>query len=203
METFITDGRSAAKGLLVNEDFSIGPYAVRNVRRGAEYGGETTFGAYSKQNSESGYRYQFVKNDTLLFDGRCELLSNSSKIKLRLDTSITLTNQHILSCWCGAAAEQPALSADIAWSDIDAIGNVSHLQDEYLIHSEFAQNSGHISATQVGYKLEGPNSSTVVAAAETVMPGKIWLREGLTEEQKEAFSCLFSGLMLFSPPDVD
>ncbi len=112
--------------------------------------------------------------------------------------ALSITSKHgVLTCRCEAKSGE-FINARLTGDGGRAIGNVSY-GDETLVISSVHDAEGGVSVgTAVGYRIEGEDG---LAAAETLAPGRVWLRRGLPSEQRAAFSCLFSGMMLFAPPD--
>src|SRR5215471_9821310 len=98
MDELPVEGRSAASGMLVNEDFKIAPYQVANVSRGAKHSSKfSVFGAF-KASAESGYSFDFKSGDKSVH-GECTSAAGEKGFSLG-STSISKQTAK-LGCACG------------------------------------------------------------------------------------------------------
>lgn len=195
VEVLETSGRSSARGSLVDESFKLGPYAVSSVDRDWTTSQSFSSGNLSHENLRAGYTYKFGGGDSPAYEGLCAYRQNKGEADLG---SLSITSRHgVLTCRCQAPSGE-FINARVQGDGGKAVGNVSFGDETLVITSVHDAQGGARVSDAIGYRIEGDSG---LAAAEAVAPGRVWLRRDLRKDERAAFSCLFSGMMLFDPPD--
>jgi hypothetical protein len=187
-------GRSQASGLFVNEDFTIGDFAVANVSRGAK--STSKFGAFGgfKSDSQTGYSFDLKKGAESLH-GECVAEASEGGFSLG---GITASNKMAkLGCACGNDAA-PAANVVLSSSTTSDYGGTMKAQEAtYQVKAINDRQGGLSSGGPAGYRVDG---DSVVAAVDVLGPGRVWLAKSLDGTQRQNVTCVLAGLMLYKPP---
>lgn len=181
--------RSRATGLLVNEGFRLGPFTIAEVDRDWDSSSGFAAGPWSKETKTTGYAFELRGGKTPL-GGKC---ASEHKSQGLLGGTFSWGDTTV-ACSCEGAGEK----AELVLSDQ---GNSAKLGGkEYAVTPVFDVAGGGTQSDAVGFRLDGDE---VLGAAEVVYPGHVWLRQGVSELERQQAACLFAGLMLYQPPSED
>jgi len=192
-EELDVSNRSQFSGALADESFEVGPYQVTDVNRKWDISSETSVPGFTANTSSGGFSYQFHGLDTD-YAGRCEV--DSDQNDFHLEGGGTLSFQFAqLACSCHSDRSRAALVID----NSDSRGNASVTTSggRYELSSVYDLEGGGTSSDPAGYRADAPDGA--LGAVDVTHPGRIWLRSGLSDVEREQASCLFAGLMLYQP----
>jgi hypothetical protein len=188
------DGRSQASGMFVNEDFKIGDLAVANVSRGGK--STSKFGAFGAfaANSSTGYSFDLKQGSDSLH-GEC--VSETSEGGFSLG-GLTASNKTAkLGCACGNDTAPIANVIMSASTGNDYGGTLKAHDASYQVKALYEREGAMSSGGPAGYRVDGTG---VVAAADVLGPGRVWIAKGLDDQQRKDVTCVLAGLMLYQPP---
>jgi len=192
-EVIVATNRSAWSGSFVNEEFTLGPFRVTHVDRAwRPWGGKVTIGLYSHENLDSGYAYEFGGGPQPL-NATCAGEGGNQGVALGSGMSLNF-GYATLICRCGDDATTIIRTKmGKSYGGTLAIGTV-----EYTIKSVHEFEGGALSSDPTGYRVDGSDGPQ--GAVEVLHPGRVWLRKGVADAERAKLACLFTGLMLYHPP---
>ena len=193
-DAFEAEGRSSMSGAWVDESFRLGPYAVAGVDRSWDSGQAVTHGAYTRNDVQSGYVYQFREGAEALL-GSCTAQVAESSYALTKSFS-SLSKAYRLTCTCGSGDR--AASLELAREEGKPEGRVTLARGAVEVKSVHATN-GLGTFHPAGYRLGNPGEAPL-GAVEVLHPGRIWLSRSLEAGERRQLGCLMAGLMLWSEP---
>jgi hypothetical protein len=200
MQMFETDDRDGPTEDGSEEEYAIGPYQVRNVKRNQTISeGFDQFDNFEPK-KKGVYRYVFSGGEGIRYSGKCALRAPESTKDV--DGSFSTDKEVSLACFCQ--------------ENEDSVGRVfvEDLAGEYggplRIGDIEAQATGVYKldnddkrkAYPAGWRIDDDNGE--VAAAGT-MPGEstVWIKKGIKEPDKSKLVCLLAGLMLWFPEEPE
>jgi hypothetical protein len=186
-------GYSNSSGMLVNEDFKIGDFAVSHVSRGGK--STSKFGAFGgfKSDSSAGYSFDLVSGAQSLH-GECSIEESESGFTLgALTTSKTMTR---LGCACGNEGSPAASVVMSAGNSGDYGGSLKVADATFEVKAIRDREGGMSGGNPAGYRVDGQG---VTAAVDVIAPGRVWLAKGLADPQRTNVTCILAGLMLYKP----
>jgi hypothetical protein len=190
----VTD-RSAWSGALADEGFRLGPYKVTDVDHKWDSSSGWGVGAFSKEKTAGGYKFTFSAGKTSLV-GKCATEAKDTNIGLGSGMALDFKKAKLgCSCEAGGALSSVVLQGDGEkfTGELDAAPS-----DKYMVKSVHAIEGGSDQGKPSGYRVDG---DAPVGAVEVMFPGRVWLKKGLSDEQRAEVSCLFAGLILYKPPE--
>jgi hypothetical protein len=192
-EVIVATNRSAWGGSFANEEFILGPFRVSHVDRGwRPSGGRFSVGPYSQENLDSGYAYDFGGGPQSL-TAQCASNSNNQAVGLGSGMSLNF-GYATLVCRCGDDAET-TIKTKMAksYGGTMVIGTT-----KYTINSIHEFEGGSSSGDPSGYRVDGSDGPQ--GAVEVLHPGRVWIKKAVADAERAKMACLFSGLMLYHPP---
>lgn len=168
--------RTMASGVLVDESFRLGEYAIRNVSRGVVING--------------GGKYEFITGgDSAAVEATCSVQRSQQSI---------LRATYSLDCVCGPRDDAPSTRLR---AESDADGNF-HGSVELGGAAYPLRSLG--SYTEVGTQVNPVFSvgDPRIMAVDVGTSGEVWLGPAAQAERQSA-ACLAAGLMLFRPQHAD
>jgi hypothetical protein len=185
--------RSRGSGILVDESFAFGPYAVKKVDRNWDHTRESSAGAVSTKTSEGGYSYQ-LEAGALKLVARCQARSGGTEADLGKGFSLSTGGHASLDCRCDAGA---SLNLE---GDEETFRGTLTLDDRlYTLRAILELENGSEQRLPAGYRIDADEP---LGAVEVEHPGRAWLPEDMPESSRIKLSCLFAGLMLYQPPTL-
>jgi hypothetical protein len=185
--------RGAWSGALVNESFKLGPYAVKNVDRKWDVTTGFIAGNLSHSNTEGGYAFRF-EGAGANENGHCASGTKDTDVKFR--TGKLEFQFSKLACSCDEAGRQAIVVVESAGGKY--AGTLTTPAGTYRVTSVHDLVGGAHSEDPVGYRIDGRSG---VGAAEVIHPGRVWLDQALSSEERAHVACLVAGLMLYVPKD--
>lgn len=190
-----TTGRSAARGLLVDESFDLGAFQVRAVKRGGTSSTSHSLGALSAASSRERFSFRFIGREQWL--GRCELRTKDEFLQVK---AVTLESRHAqLDCSCESGSERVSVLLEDEGRPLRGemrIGDARYAMQQY----RFGNSEGGLRSPAVGYRVETQDDGAGIAAVELLHPGRVWQQRSLPEPQREPMACLLTALMLHGSP---
>jgi transcriptional regulator with GAF, ATPase, and Fis domain len=191
-DQIVVTGRKRASGAFVNESFELGRYAVKDVDRDWDTSSNLQVSGFSKENTTSGYSFMFATPSGDL-SGSCLIEGSSKGMNLLGGLSMSKSVSKI-GCACeGAGGKSEAVLN--AGTDSKYEGTLTIRGGEYAVKAIYEAEGSLPTGDPSGYRVDG---DTVVAAADVMHPGKIWIGKSLSDENREDMACLFAGLMLYT-----
>lgn len=187
--------RGVWTGVLVNESFKLGPYAVTNVDRKWDVTTGFVAGNLSHSNTEGGYAFSFEgagMNET----GHCAIGKKDTGVKYRSGVNVEFRFSK-LACSCEGTPELATVVVES--SSNEYTGTLTTSAGTYRVASVHELVGGSRSEDPVGYRIDGARG---VGAAEVIHPGRVWLARSLDAKNRGQIACLVAGLMLFVPKDA-
>ena len=188
--------RKLATGLLVHEDFALGPYQVAAVKRSATKVDTRSAGNTTEEDRAGRYRFTLNGGPTPIA-AICSTDDESMTAALGSGWS-TGSSQHRVYCACG--------DANLFGSGMESAGNgVVRTRegqhrlvglDQYVTEKN-PDKPRRFAGPAAGYQFEGDGGT--IAVVDLFMPGKAWLRSDLSAESRAEVACLAAGLMLYRP----
>jgi hypothetical protein len=195
MEELPVEGRTAASGMFVNEDFKMPPFQVVSVSRGAKH--TSKFGAFGsfKTNSEAGYSFE-LKAGGRSVHGECVAEAGEKGFSLG---STTISKQTAkLGCACGnenAPSASVVMAAETGGKGYG--GAVKAHAAAFQLKALYDRESGALSdGNPAGYRIDGKE---IVGGVDVLGKGRVWLNKTLGPDERNDLACLFAGLLLFKP----
>lgn len=183
--------RKKASGAFVDESFKLGPYSIVDVDRDWDSTKSVGFGGFKKEKTTSGYSYTFqVDGDNM--NGHCLIEGQEKGMSFGGGMSMSRAVSKF-----GCACEGSSGSAEVELNtnkDSKYEGTVRTRSGEYTIKAIYEANGSLPSGNPSGYRVD---AEAVVAAADVLHPGKLWLGKQLSQEDRDDLSCIFTGLMLY------
>jgi hypothetical protein len=180
--------RSRASGALVNEGFTLGPYAVTDVDRKWDSSSGVSVGPWGKETKTTGFSFKLAGAGQKL-KGKCESELKKQSI-LSLGGSFDWGSTTI-ACSCEGGADKASLVLSKDANKL-TIGST-----DYPIQQIHSVAGGGDQSAPSGFRAD---SDAPLGAVEVLYPGQVWLKKGLDEPTRGNVSCLFTGLMLYKPP---
>lgn len=189
--------RSRISGAWANERFVLGPYAITEVDRDWDKSSRTGVGPYSRAKATSGFRYGFRAGDQP-WAGKCNSRRDENAVAVSDSSRLAWVHNRV-HCRCSHADQL----AEITISDSS---DSAQLGERQLSISRLFSNAQGVEFYEpLGFGVSGATPSgtrTDLGAVELAHPGQVWLSPELTLTEQAQLSCLFSGLLLYQPPDL-
>lgn len=209
-----------------DQDFILGQYKVSHIDRDWTSSSTTGIWAYSDSETDDGYRYRLSKSG-FSQQGACAANSQNDKLELGSGWSVGSESSSI-KCQC---AENAKLNLKTPNGDEDTIkkkdgsktvvldteketpslfsfqteniyqGELQLGNRQYAIYSLHKIKGAGKQQQPVGYHVV--NKENTVAMVEVLQPGRAWLSNKLSAEDKNQMTCLMTGLLLHKPNDMD
>ncbi len=198
MQVLETDDRDGPSEDGSEEEYTIGPYKVRNVKRNqTNSDGFDQFDDFEPAN-KSVYRYVFGGGEGIRYAGKCGL--RAPKSTKDVDGSVSTERDVSLACFCQEGKDNVGrvFVEDLAgeYGGPVSIGDVeAQATGVYKLDNDDKRR-----AFPAGWRIDDDNGE--VAAVGT-MPGEstVWVKKGIKEPGKSKLMCLLAGLMLWFPPE--
>jgi len=183
-EVFEAKGRSAVSGLLADESFRLGPFAVQDVDRNATTGRESAFGVRAgdeyfwrvgKEKLRGGYTFRFTEGGETL-EAECRTFTDRDKVTHFGLESIEETAR--LRCACQGADRTATL--DLRLTGRKPSGSVVLAGQTFEMTSVTTANTSFAPAEPVGFRVDGADGP--LGAVEVLHPGRVWLSKKLDPE---------------------
>jgi hypothetical protein len=197
-EVFEATGRKRGSGLLVDESFRIGPFAVVEVDRAATSGtasssslglGGLALYAAANEELQGGHSFRFAEGGEDLHASCRTFTSRKGSSFGRLDVRESTSR---LVCSCGSGDDSSGL--ELVSSGERPSGSVSLAGGTLEVTSVKTSNAGWASAEPVGFRVDGAGGP--VGAVEVLRPGRMWLSTALSPGERRKLACLLVGVML-------
>jgi len=180
-------------GGLASESFELGPYAVKDVDRDWDETDEAGSDSVTTTKTEGGYTYRLGAG-ALTLAGRCRVRSGKSEVDFGKGFTASAQGFARVECDCGAGA---SLNLE---GDVDSYAGTLSLEGRpYTVRAIMQDDDGWDQKSPVGYRVDG---DAPLGAVEVAHPGRVWLRRDLEEAGRAKLSCLFTGLLLYQPPEL-
>lgn len=197
-EVYEATDRSSASGLLVDESFRIGPFAVQDVDRngtkiretshGIRVGDEIFFSA-GKEALRGGYTFRIVEDGEKL-SAECRTFTDREKVTHFVLESTDETAR--LRCACEGAERVTTL--DLRLAGREQSGTVKLAGQTFEVTAVWTAKSTLASAEPVGFRVDGTVGP--VDAVEVLRPGRIWFSKKLGSADRRDFACLLARVLL-------
>ncbi len=194
-DLFPIQNRSVMTGSAADESFNFGPYRASNVdrkfNRSIGLSLKQGFEGFAAGEGFGGHSFDFVGPGGPL-RGEC----NTQRSKT---TGIYSDNKRAgrVACTCGGAG---------VYGEIDVAGPAGTWNGQAALHGYPATvvsidkyEGGLHSTDPIGFEVRGPQSP--LGAVEIHRPGRVWLSRTLDPATHAELACLFTGLLLYIPPD--
>lgn len=190
-DQIIATERKKASGAFVNESFKLGPYSITDVDRDWDSTKSRGIGGFKKESTTSGYAYTF-KAEAGDMKGNCLIEGQEKGMSFGGGMSMSkAVSKFGCACEAGSGNAEVILDSN---KDGKYEGTVRTRSGEYTIKAIYEANGSLSSGNPSGYRVD---ADAVVAAAEVLHPGKLWLGNQLSQEDRDDLSCIFTGLMLY------
>lgn len=198
-EVFEAKGRSWASGMLVDESFQLGPFAVKNVDRSATFGRASTkyehvafifFRKAEHEELKGGYSFDFLEGEAGL-RAECHTFTNRRK-RTESDGWDVTEEASRLACACQGADRTSTLELHL--SGRNPKGTLTLGERSFDATSVKTTNSRWAPAEPVGFRVDGDEGS--FGSVELLRPGRIWLSRKLSPDERRELACLFTGVLL-------
>jgi hypothetical protein len=201
-ETAVTN-RSRASGMFVKEGFTMGPYQVVRVHRGwtSSDGSSWQIGNLSSGTSQRKGFYDFdVKAPVGMYKGQCGMHASEKSTQVG---GLVLGGASPVHLECNCSGGGPGVTSFSLESGPEAHGVVTPRAGgayplEGIVTTADGRNSAAVGGP-IGYEVRGP---TPVGAVEVVDKGRIWMSRALDTGARADLACLFVGLLLYRPTDL-
>jgi hypothetical protein len=200
MDHFVTDGRDGPSETGEDEEYELGPYLVKGVKRNLTIDQGWDIFEDFEPARKSGYRYSLSGGGSKKLTGKCA--EQAPKKTKKLDGTVETEEEEGVACICELSG---AIAAQVRVRDLageyggqlnvaDALANVVGIYR--LVDGE------RIKGRPAGYSAEDENGA--LAAIET-LPGEahVWLKRRLKEPGRRRLVCALAGLMLWFPEEDD
>jgi hypothetical protein len=191
-EQYVATERKRGSGGFIDESFRLGPYGIADVDRDWTKSKGFSIVGFSKSSSTSGYSYKFTTEAGDLA-GRCMIEDSTKGMKLMKGISMSGSVSK-LACTCEGAFRKGEVVLD-AGGDEKFAGTVRTTEGEFSITALYEVEGGFSKGNPTGYRVD---QTSVIAAADVMYPGKVWLGKTLSDVNRDELSCLFAGLMLYT-----
>ena len=197
----VTD-RSRASGLFVNEAFTVGPYKVIRVHRGAistESGGWHVGDIGSEKANHKGF-YDFdLKAAAGMYKGQCGMAA-SEKATSYSGFVLSGSASGGLDCNCsGGGPGVTRLIVDLERNDgvlIERNGSTAPIVGVWT--SEKGGGGGFL-GRPFGYEVGG---NLHLGAVDIMRTGRVWINRALDAGARAELACMFVGVLLYRPSDM-
>ncbi|MCK9524123.1 MAG: hypothetical protein M0R76_13935 [Proteobacteria bacterium] len=194
MEVIDATNRSKASGAMVNESFSLGPYAISDVNRKWNSKSSRGIAGFSAEKSTGGYQYKFATAEA---SSESECLLTGSKKSVGLLKGFSMEKQASnFACSCQLSGRDAHVVLD-AGNDGKFTGTLTTETGTYDIQAIYERDGAMSDGSPAGYRVDGEG---IMGGVESLKPGRIWLSAGLSDNDRDDLSCLFAGLMLYQAP---
>jgi hypothetical protein len=201
-DEIVVTNRSRA-GLFVNEGFTMGPYQIVRVHRGwskAEGSGWQVGSVSSGSSQRTGF-YDFdVKAPGGMYKGQCGMRASDKTTQVG---GLVLGGASPVHLDCNCSGGGPGVTSFSLGSGSESHGVVTPRTGGASPLEGIATTADGRSAAAMygtlGYEVRGP---TPVAAVEVVDKGRVWMSRGLDDGARADLACLFVGLLLYRPSDL-
>ncbi|MBN2802617.1 MAG: hypothetical protein JXR91_05960 [Deltaproteobacteria bacterium] len=190
-DQIVATERKKASGAFVNESFKLGQYEVKDVDRDWDSTKSAGFGSFSKEKTTSGYSY-LLKTESGEMKGSCLIEGNEKGISFGGGMSMSKSVSKF-GCSCNGSDGTAEVVLD-SNNDSKYEGTVKTRAGEYTIKAIYEANGSLPTGNPSGYRVD---SEKVIAAADVLHPGKLWLGKELSNEDRDDLTCIFTGLMLY------
>lgn len=199
-DEIVVTNRSRASGLFVNEAFTMGPYQIVKVHRGFGKEDRTGWGVNSVLSGTSQRQgfYDFdLKAPTGMYKGQCRMHAGEETTQIG---HLAMEGGRSQGMECNCSGGGPGMTNLRLESMPQFRGAVtprggSAYPLEGIVLTEDGRNAGLI-----GYEIRG---ATPIAAVEIVDKGRIWMSRALDAGVRADLACVFVGLLLYRPNDLD
>lgn len=191
-EVLEASDRSSWQGALVDESFKLGPYQVADVDRDWNSGSGFSIGPFADKKATTGYQYQLVGGGANL-TGQCGSETKKGSWALSESSEVSWSSTTV-ACSCSGQGEPATLTWSAEDSEV-AIGGKT-----YALEPIHETDKGGSTSEPVGFSVQGGEP---LGAVEVTHPGRVWLNRALAPSVKAQASCLFVGLLLYTPPSTD
>jgi len=198
-EVYEAADRSLASGLLVDESFRIGPFAVQEVDRNATTGRESSRGVrigdeyfwrVGKEALRAGYTFHLVEGAEKL-EAECRSFTDREKVThFGLESIDEMVN---LRCACQGSERTATL--DLRLAGREQSGTVKLAGQTFEVTAVWTANSALAPAEPVGFRVDGAEGPA--GAVDTLHPARIWLSKRLGSAERRDLACLLAGVLLY------
>lgn len=185
---------------LADESFSLGPFAVTDVKRSPEHyrsnprqtlsriGGKD-FGWFESW-TDRGYSYTFSEGRRSM-TAMCE---STSHLKGRaFGDSSSSTRRDRLRCTCGPGSRAPRFSLEMQSKPGRRAGEMK--LSRRVVDMTIARSQGNGLPVFRAYQ-----DGRLLAVVEVLHPGRVWLSSTLGAAERREVACLVTGLLLYVDP---
>ena len=202
----VTERSQFARGLLTSEEFDLGPYRVSDVDRDWNKTGGSARdlwffeGRKVQTKSVGGFSFSFGLGGEKL-SGSCDTVVLSKAYKFG-SWSMAEDSQS-MGCRCRSGANIVSslwvvdAKAGTQWSGWLSLGDV-----KYQLIGDKRLEGNKTSAGPAGYRFDGDGSSPV-RAVDITHPGRAWLHESLSPEDRAAAGCAAAAILLEPTPRAE
>jgi hypothetical protein len=202
-DEIVVTNRSRASSMFVNEGFTMGPYQIVRVHRGFTSGdsGGWQVGNVSSGTSHRKGFYDFdVKAPMGMYKGQCSMHLSEKSTQFGGAVFGGAPSQG-LECNCsGGGPGVTSVSLESSQQFCGVVtprgGGAYPLQG--IVTTDDGRNSSAMGGP-IGYEVRGP---TPIGAVEVVDKGRIWMSRALDAGARADLACLFVGLLLYRPADM-
>jgi hypothetical protein len=179
---------TTASGVLVDESFQIGPFAVSDVDR--NWNGHS-FGPFHIKSKVAGYAFQFGGRGATL-QAWCSTQARDPSFS---DGFVNWRLHGRLGCTCADGAGRASLVLEGSATDhyVGTLRTTAAAYRVQSIHNETLR-------TPTGYRLDRVADQSAQGAVDVMGPGHVWLNRSIEPRERAELSCIAAGLMLYRPP---
>jgi hypothetical protein len=192
--------RSSMSGSLVDESFKLGAFAVTDVDRNWNKKNGFAVAGYSNDTTTTGYSYK-LKGGSDAWEGSCASSANKKGVKILGGEAAWGSSSITCECKQGASTVSVVLKADSpdASSTKKMSGELSTSSEKkYKVSVVSETDKSNLSDSPAGFRYDSVDGA--VGAVEILRPGRVWLGERLSEDERPPVACLSAGLMLYQAP---
>jgi len=191
--------RSSMTGALVDESFKLGKFAVTDVDRDWNKKSGFAVPGYSNDTTTTGYSYK-LKGAAGAWDGSCASAANKKGVAILGGEAAWGSSSITCECKQGATSASVVLKSDSPDSSSKKMsGEIStSAEKKYKVSVVSETDKSNFSESPAGFRYDGADGA--VGAVEILRPGRVWLGEKLSEEERPPVACLSAGLMLYQAP---
>ena len=193
LDQIVVTNRSNASGAFIDESFKMGLYAISNVDRKWNTSSSKNLSVVSSEESAGGYAYDFA-NDKAKGKGECAITGSKKSVSLLSGLDVSKSASKI-ACACDWSQRVAKVALE-AGNDGKFKGNLVTSAGNYTIEAIYEREGSVSDGSPAGYRVDGQNP---VGGVESLKPGRIWLNQSLSVEERDDLSCVFAGLMLYLP----
>lgn len=199
-QTLEVADRSSMSGALVDESFKLGTFAITDVDRDWNKKSGFSVPGYAMDTTTTGYSFK-LKGGKDAWEGSCASSANKKGIAVLGGEAAWGSTSITCECKQGGASASVVLKADSpdASSTKKMSGELSTgAEKKYRVSVVTETDKSNFSESPAGFRYDSPEGA--VGAVEILKPGRVWLGERLSAEERPPVACLSAGLMLYQAP---